>query len=106
MKFYEKEIDIENEKRFKKLIDMYKDSGKCLGDILLNFESVHVDVMVYYLNIDMTNFATVNIKFIMTYRKLSSVVTFFEEAFAILVMESNFIDGSIVQRKRLLRTMH
>ena len=46
-------------------------------------------MIVCYLNLAMTSYATVKFKDMMTYTKLSEVVTMCEEAFAILVIESN-----------------
>ena len=45
--------------------------------------------MVCYLNLAMTTCATVKFKDKMTYSKLSDIVNMFEDAFAILVLESN-----------------
>ena len=107
MKLYEKEIDIvENENSFEKLIDMCKDGGTCFGDILLNYESIDLGVMVCYLNLAMTSYAILKFKDIMIYTKLSGVVTMFEEAFAILVIESNLIQWIYCAKKRLLWTKH
>ena len=91
MKLNEKEIEIvDNENSFKKLIEICKDGSKCFGDALLDYESIDLNVIVCYLNLDMTSCAIVKFKDMMTYTKLSSVVIMCEEAFAILVMESNF----------------
>ena len=56
--------------------------------------------MVCYLNLDMTSCATVKFNDMMTYTKLSGVVTMFEEAFAILVMESNLNQWIYFAKKR------
>ena len=108
MKLYKKELEIrENESSFKKLIDVCKGGGTCFGDILLNYESIDLDVMVYYLNLAIISCATVEFKDMTTYTKLSGVVTMFEEAFAILVMESNlnrwiyFAKKEIIENKTL-----
>ena len=91
MKLNKNEIDIlENKNSFKTLIDMCRNGSKCFRNDLLNYESIDLDVMVYYLNLAIITYATVKFKDMMTYMKLSNVVTMFEEDFAILVLKSNF----------------
>ena len=97
----------ENENSFKKLIDICKNGGKQFGDALLDYESIDLDVIVCYFNLAMTSCATVKFKDMMTYTKLSGVVTMCEEAFAILVLESNlnrwiyFAKKEIIENKTL-----
>ena len=55
---------------------------------LLNYESIDLDAIVCYLNLAITTCATVKFKDMMTYSKLSNIVTIFEECFTILVIES------------------
>ena len=90
----------ENENSFKKLIDICKNGGEQFGDALLDYESIDLDVMVCYLNLAMTSCATVKFKDMMTYTKLSGVVTMCEEAFAILVLESNLNRWIYFAKKR------
>ena len=103
MKLYEKETEVEeNKKSFKKLIEICKNSCKCFGNISLNYESVDLDIMVCYLNLAMITCATVKFKDMITYTKLSEVVTMCEEAFAILVMESNLNRWIYLAKKEII----
>ena len=79
--------DRETKNSFKKLIDICKNGGKQFGDVLCDYESIDLDVIVCYLNLAMTSCATVKFKDMMTYSKLSDIINMFEEAFAILVLE-------------------
>ena len=81
--------DGETENSFKKLINICKNRGKQFRDVLCDYKSIDLDVIVCYLNLAMTSCATVKFKDMMTYSKLSDVVNMFEEAFSILVLESN-----------------
>ena len=78
--------DRETENSFKKLIDICKNRGKQFGDVLCDYESIDLDVMVCYLNLAITSYAILKFKDMITYTKLSGVVTIFEEAFSFLVM--------------------
>ena len=61
-----------------------------------------MDVMVCYLNLAMTSCATVKFKDMMTYTKLSEVVTMCEEAFAILVIESNLYQWIYLAKREII----
>ena len=76
---------VENKNSFKKLVNIYKDDSKCFRDVLLNYKSINLDVMVCYLILFMTTCAIVKFKDMLTYWKLSDVVTIF----CYLVIESN-----------------
>ena len=94
--------DGETENSFKKLINICKNGCKQFGDVLCNYESIDLDVIVCYLNLAMTSCATVKFKDMMTYTKLSEVVTMCEEAFAILVMESNLNRWMYLAKKEII----
>ena len=86
---------------------MFRDSSKNFGDLLLKHESIYLDVVVCYLKLVITTCSIVKFKDIITYIKLSSLVTMFEEAFAILVMKNSlnwliyFVKKDIIENKIL-----
>ena len=85
VKLYEKEIEIkENENSFKKLINICKKGGKYFSNDLLNYKSIDLDVIVYYLNLDIITWATVKFKDMMTYIKL------YEKEIEIVEIENSF----------------
>ena len=63
--------DGETENSFKKLINICKNGGKQFGDVLCDYESIDLDVIVCYLNLAITSCATVKFKDMMTYTKLN-----------------------------------
>ena len=58
--------------------------------------------MICYLNLAMTTCATVKFKDIITYSKLSNIIYMFEEAFDILVLESNLNQWIYLAKKEII----
>lgn len=75
---------------FQKLVELCNADERRVGDVLLDYQNIDQDVLVYFITMAFTTTANVRFSDKMLYEKLSDATTVSEEAFAILVFENNF----------------